>query len=361
MATTTELLVAFDAEIGRYRAFAVRVQALICDLLAEHGRNVHSVTFRVKDRESFERKIQRSGAFYESLSAITDVAGVRIITYFEDDVDALAQVIEREFEIDTANSVDKRAALDPDRFGYLSLHYVAALTEGRRRLTEYRKFPDMKCEIQIRSILQHAWAEIEHDLGYKSAAAIPRSFRRRFSRLAGLLETADTEFARIRDDLSAYEAAVPAEVAAAPNDVGLDKAALLAFAATDAVLKRVVRQIAAELRRPTRAGLTDDAADTFVSFLAYIGFSTIGGLAQALQQYEHSIIKFAVAWLDADKHLFIDASNALTFLLYTVLAAHGDRDRISDFLERFKIGLRQSRNELIEKIVGTYDVVADAG
>jgi hypothetical protein len=59
-------------------------------------------------------------------------------------------------------------------------------------------------EIQIRTLLEHTWAEIEHDLGYKSTEAVPHPVRRRFSRLAGLLELADSEFVEIRRTMVEY-------------------------------------------------------------------------------------------------------------------------------------------------------------
>jgi len=68
------------------------------------------------------------------------------------------------------------------------------------KLSEYALFDKMKCEIQVRTILQHAWAEIEHDLVYKSPADIPFRVRRRFASLAGLLEIADREFESLRQD-----------------------------------------------------------------------------------------------------------------------------------------------------------------
>jgi len=54
-------------------------------------------------------------------------------------------------------------------------------------------------EIQVRTVLQHAWAEIEHDIQYKSTITIPTEIRRRFVALAGMLEIADREFQGIQD------------------------------------------------------------------------------------------------------------------------------------------------------------------
>jgi putative GTP pyrophosphokinase len=81
----------------------------------------------------------------------------------------VAELIEREFVIDRDNTVDKRKQLDPDRFGYLSLHHIVQLGPTRSQLVEYSSFGGIKAEIQTRSILQHSWAEVEHDLGYKSS------------------------------------------------------------------------------------------------------------------------------------------------------------------------------------------------
>ena len=105
--------------------------------------------------------------------------GARLITYFADEVEHLASLVETEFEIDRVNSVDKRQTQEPDRFGYLSVHYIAELKDTRTSLPEYRRFKGVKFEVQVRSILQHTWAEIEHDLQYKNVEAIPRELRRR--------------------------------------------------------------------------------------------------------------------------------------------------------------------------------------
>jgi ppGpp synthetase/RelA/SpoT-type nucleotidyltranferase len=183
------------------QAFQLPLEGLIQVLLESEGIRVHGVASRVKTKTSVERKLQRSDEA-RNISSLTDILGVRVITYFPDEVDVVANLIEREFTVDRKHSTDKRMALEPDRFGYLSLHYILQLAQSRSALPEYRGFKDIKFELQIRSILQHAWAEIEHDLGYKSEVAVPKAVRREFSRLAGLLELADAEFLRIREELA---------------------------------------------------------------------------------------------------------------------------------------------------------------
>jgi putative GTP pyrophosphokinase len=207
------------------------VQELIARVLAAGGVRVHSVAYRIKSQDSVLRKL-KSSTTRRNMESLTDLLGFRVITYFPDDVDRAAKIIRQEFLIDEENSIDKRDVLDPDRFGYLSMHYIAKLDAKRASLTEYAAYTKIFFEIQIRSILQHAWAEIEHDLGYKSQAAVPRSVRRDFSRLAGLLELADNEFVRIRDDLNAAESTVAAEIRSGEQDIEVDQASVFAFIST---------------------------------------------------------------------------------------------------------------------------------
>jgi ppGpp synthetase/RelA/SpoT-type nucleotidyltranferase len=183
-----EIVDSYSRGRGLYADLVESAQTLLEAILAGSGVKSYSIGGRPKDIESLQKKLARPDRQYETLEAITDLAGLRIITYFVDDVAAVGGVIEREFAVDRANSVDRGSSLDPDRFGYRSVHYVVQFNSSRSSLPEYRAFAGLRFEIQVRSILQHAWAEIEHDLGYKTRDSVPRELRRRFSRLAGLLE-----------------------------------------------------------------------------------------------------------------------------------------------------------------------------
>lgn len=193
--TTTyhPILKEFEIKESLYRDFTKTVAKLLKQVLADEGIPTYDLHVRVKGKNNLEEKVMRPGKFYKKLEDITDLAGLRVITYYADDVDRVAKAIEKEFILDEANVIDKRRDLEPDRFGYLSLHDIVMLSPERLQLREYKKFQGMKAEIQIRSILQHTWAEIEHDLGYKSERKLPSELRRSFSRLAGLLEIADQE------------------------------------------------------------------------------------------------------------------------------------------------------------------------
>jgi hypothetical protein len=124
---------------------------------------------------------------------------VRIITYYEDDAELVASIIHHEFEVDTKHSVDKSTELEVDEFGYRSLHFVVHLGESRRRLAEWRTLAAFSAEIQVRSVLQHAWAAISHKLDNKRTSQAPPELRRRLFRLSALLELADEGFSELRD------------------------------------------------------------------------------------------------------------------------------------------------------------------
>lgn len=182
-----------------YIDFSKCVHELISMLLKKNRILHHSVTWRAKTPEKLREKIYREGKLYKDpLNEITDLAGVRIITYFTSDVDKILPLIENEFEIDRENSVDKRVYDDPSWFGYKSFHYVLSLSSERCKLTEYSAYKGMRCEVQIRTILQHAWAEIEHDIIYKTEKDVPFVLKREFACLAGVLELADRDFESLR-------------------------------------------------------------------------------------------------------------------------------------------------------------------
>lgn len=181
---------------GSYEDCLNYVENTVKNIIKSQSINVHEIIGRVKTVESLEGKVKRKN--YSNLAEITDLCGIRIITYFSDDVDKIAELISQEFEVDIANTVDKRKSEDPTKFGYVSLHYVISLKEDRSPKLLYDKFKDIKLEIQIRTVMQHAWAEIEHDLGYKSKEDIPDKYTRQFSILAGLIELADDNFVQLK-------------------------------------------------------------------------------------------------------------------------------------------------------------------
>lgn len=186
----------------------VRLKDIVLDairkVLRDSGVAVTAVGGRVKDRDSLIGKLVRKGHKYNSLSDITDIVGVRIITLFGDDVDKVATFMSRLFCADWKESIDKRTVHELTSFGYNSLHYVVSLPGAMCGDDFPESMRGVRFEIQMRSTLQHAWAEMEHDVGYKSKVCAPPEYQRMMGRLAGMLELCDEEFSRIRISVAEY-------------------------------------------------------------------------------------------------------------------------------------------------------------
>jgi putative GTP pyrophosphokinase len=289
----------FDSEYARTALLlgplGGKAERLVQDLTGGAGLRIHSVVSRVKTKDSCLRKMHKTDE-PRALSSLTDVLGLRIITYLRDDVNAVARIVESEFHIDTENSVDKQAALDPDRFGYLSVHYIAQVSQTRAHLPEYREYHGVKFEIQIRSILQHAWAEIEHDLGYKTEAAVPRPVRRRFSRLASLLELADDEFIAIRDELAAHREKSRSVIRRGNLDVDIDQDTLLSFVESDARIRDLDQFLARGMGRPCRERASRSYIGARVERLQSAGFATIEELSNFLDENDTLLKPFFAGW-----------------------------------------------------------------
>ncbi|MBI3890545.1 MAG: hypothetical protein HY303_03340 [Candidatus Wallbacteria bacterium] len=285
------ILTQYGERIGTYAALTRKVERVLTRLLREARIAVHAVTHRVKQKSRLRAKLDAPGNKYQQLSEIMDIAGVRVITYFQDHVDLVSEIIEREFVVDNDNSVDKGDLLDPDRFGYLSRHYVVELPTRRLTTKERERFRGVKCEIQIRSILQHAWAEIEHDLGYKTKEAVPREIRRGFSRLAGVLEIADTEFVRIRETLAAFARDVASKIDAGLQGLQIDKPSLWGFIRRSPVVTHWDEQIRATVGATAVEEM--EAVEQWIPIFRAAGFETIGDLEKAVAHHGSLLPLFA--------------------------------------------------------------------
>jgi hypothetical protein len=142
----------------------------------------------------------------------------------------VGRLLEREFEIDPENSMDKAQILASDQFGYRSVHYIARLTPARSKLIEWRLYSQIPAEFQVRTSLQHAWAAVSHKLDYKSVQEGPAPMRRKLFRLSALFELADEEFAALRDQREATLTAYREDVKQGRlEDVPIDTSSLAAY------------------------------------------------------------------------------------------------------------------------------------
>ncbi len=242
------------------------------------GLLVAAIEYRVKAEESLAGKLELKGGKYKSLADITDIIGLRVITFYTDDVDKVASAVERLFTVDWDNSVDKRKIHEIDSFGYLSLHYICS-KEG---------FP-YRFEIQMRTVLQHAWANMNHDTGYKSGVEIPKMYLRNLSRLAGMLELVDEQFSLIRSELTDYRRRVRALVASGNlDDAPLDGDTFRSFLDLkpfDALNKRIASVNQAEIQEVPLM--------PFMPVFKMLECHTLGDVSKMIKEYGEGAYQIA--------------------------------------------------------------------
>ena len=284
-----EIIEEYDNKKSHYEKLNEKTLQLISSLLKDESTiRIHDISNRVKERDSLIKKVQEKGK-YNGLEEITDISGIRIICYFEQDVDRVSEIILREFEIDEENSIDKRK-LKENEFGYKSLHLVVSFSGERTKLTEYKDCQDLKTEIQIRTILQHGWAEIEHDLGYKSSIAVPKNYKRDFNRVAALLETADKEFSHLRNKIENYESEIPERFKGDLNEIGIDKFSLQYFLENDLTIREVEKEMAAVWAVPYTE-INSEPIEKVLYVVNYLGNKTIGDLVNMLQAKKAELVE----------------------------------------------------------------------
>lgn len=354
MSSTKEAILSeYESNEELYKYTATRISQIIESLLSKENIKVATITNRVKSSDSLADKIIRKEGKYKKISDITDIVGIRIIAYYADDVDRIANLLESEFDIDWDNSIDRRKTLEPNTFGYLSLHYVVQLNEKRRILPEYSKIEGTKAEIQIRSILQHAWAEMEHDTGYKTQIEVPKEVIRDFSRLAGLLEIADKEFMEIRDKINAYRSEVEKKIQINNNnnnddEIKLDIVSLEVLLKTDKEFMDFNRKFESctGIRIDTNMGIISST----MSLLVWHNIYTVKELREMLRQDGELALRLGENCLKNKNYDNLSCSVGVFYLCYARLIHNYPKEQWIEYLEDNAIGKDDERNSFVEKL-----------
>lgn len=199
----------YRVEYSRFDRNTKRLKQLIETILISSKLNFHLVESRTKSIDSFCEKVKRKKDKYiNPLNDITDICALRIIVYYIDDLEKIKILLKENFLIDEENSYEAKNNMTENEFGYLSSHFVISLKKDRSKLPEWSPYKDIKTEVQVRTVLQHAWASISHELEYKKNYEIPSILKRKLYRLAGLIELADEEFQEAREKHNAVELAI---------------------------------------------------------------------------------------------------------------------------------------------------------
>lgn len=180
----------------KYEKLGLNLTQALELLLKEMNIPYLSISYRIKESDSFIGKIERKN-YLKPFEEIEDICGVRIICYYQSDVEKIKNVIFK--ELDVIDDENKEENLEFDQFGYRSMHFIVKIKKNWLNTPNYRGLENLKAELQIRTILMHAWAEIEHKLAYKSKSQIPKEFRRKLSRISAKLEESDEQFEDIKN------------------------------------------------------------------------------------------------------------------------------------------------------------------
>jgi putative GTP pyrophosphokinase len=202
-----ELLKQYHSRKTTFEGLAKTAESILQNLLKKERIPFVSVSSRVKTSESLIEK-QRRRRYKDPTTEITDVVGIRVIIYTEDDAARVCELVKSTFSIDPIHSIDKGKELEVDQIGYRSYHFTCDLGNRRVALPEFQAFTGMQFEVQVRTILQHAWAEVEHDRNYKFSGVLPAALQRRLFLISGVLEMGDRELNQLSRDIDAYAADV---------------------------------------------------------------------------------------------------------------------------------------------------------
>ena len=285
----------YSIKRATYEDFSSRLEDLVRDLMDKAGIEIHTVEKRAKSVESFREKIKRPDKTYVNpLQDVSDLVGVRVILYYEEDVRKVCTLLKREFVIDKSRSEDKAKVLAEDQFGYRSIHYVVKLSKSRQRSSEWAKYKELNAEFQVRTVLQHAWAAISHKLQYKVESQIPSRDRRRLVRLAGLLELADDEFSDLKKQMSATSRLIKRQLAQKKYGLDVDLASVTEYVRTSEVVARITKKFQ-ELGFQVNDRFGN--ADQLTSAAVALQLRTIAGLNSALKKSVAELDSFLPAFI----------------------------------------------------------------
>ncbi len=274
------------------------IERLLQELLRAKGLRVHSVRHRIKGMPNLQRKLSSNDAGYEDLQEVHDLLGLRVITFFPDEVDAVAEVVEGEFE---------------------------------------------------------------HDLGYQSRAAIPNEMRRRFSRLAGVLEMADDEFQSLRNDVTEYQATVEGKVDRDPDSVTIDQDSIHALLAGNDRIRNLDERVAEALGREL-IGDPGMTAGSIATELQFAGLERIAEVEPLIEEREEMIVEFARQWIRREKtrpsaQLF--AGISLFYLAYVLVTDELSVERALGYFTGTGIGSTEDQQTLAQELVAVRRAISE--
>lgn len=281
---------------------------IIRNAIVRRSVEVVQIESRVKFFESAFEKYEHK-RYTEPFQECTDFCGLRVIVYLDTDVDRVEATLREIFEIDEVRSIDHRKSTATDSVGYRSLHLICTLGARREELGEYTGLTSIKFEVQVRTLLQHTWAAIEHKRNYKGQQSLPPDLQRRLMVLAGTLELVDQEFAQISRLADEYASRVSRDDAEESSDP-------LSIVAVKAVLEDEISKLGLDNRL---ASNPSEAASFALEKLAEFGVHSVRAFRELLRRVD-------LAWI-INCRKAVNVGDAFNGLLFDIM--------VSDDLPKF--------------------------
>jgi len=293
-------------------------EALRKALDAQHVK-VTAMEHRIKTETSLAGKLEMKGAKYHTLDDVTDIVGLRVVTFYSADVDKVAAIVSEIFTVDRSNSVDKRKLHRLDSFGYNSLHYICKLPKSVVDDPNMPQLNEVRFEIQMRTALQHVWSTLDHDTAYKGNVKIPREYRRQFNRLAGMLELIDEEFSRLRNTLTDYSRQMLAlEASGRLDEVDLNVDTFRRYLDMQP-FTRLNQRIAGI----NQAELYPVPMMPYLRVLQKLGLETLGDVNRLIEEHSDDAYRLAVSQLGATDLDILSENIGIQNLCYVYVLKRG--------------------------------------
>ena len=293
-------------------------EALRRALDAQHVK-VTAMEHRIKTETSLAGKLELKGGKYQTLDDVTDIVGLRVVTFYSADVDKVAAIVSEAFVVDRQNSVDKRRQHRLDSFGYNSLHYICRLPKTVVDDPEMPLLNELRFEIQMRTALQHVWSTLDHDTGYKGDVKIPHEYMRQFNRMAGMLELMDEEFSRLRNVLVDYRRQMLAlEASGQLDSVDLNAETFRRYLEAHP-FDRLNQRIAAI----NQAELYPVPIMPYLRVLQDLGMETLGEVNSLVEEHSDDAYRLAVSQLGATDLDILSENIGIQNLCYVYVLKQG--------------------------------------
>lgn len=298
--------------------------------ISQSGIELNTTESRIKTEASLAGKLHRKGSKYQSIADITDIVGVRIIAFYNEDVDRIASMTEKLFKVDWANSVDKRKMHQVNSFGYNSLHYICRLPRELFYDANHPELNEIPFELQMRTALQHVWSAIQHDIGYKTDIETPAEYHRNLSRLAGLLELADNEFSRIRTSIADYRRRILLLVKSGK----FDEAPLDGDTFHTYLAQRPFDQLNRRIAAITQAELMPVTAMPYLGVLRMMGMETLADVERMIREQQNDAYQLALFQLGStDIDILADTIGLQNLCIVTILKKGEGQKGLTRMLE----------------------------